>query len=1315
MALVQDHGPGGLHPAAPDPEDEPARGRLRHQSAHAASPPPAAKRRRRAAAPRVVPLNPLRGNVLAPRGTKSLHALDPRTGSPVEIKYYGAGAEGLHLRDPLALLCRVHLCDPPPDDFYRDFSLHTLIPKMQELRPAASDIWTLQPKQVLAHVAPVPDLDPDAKLLPFPLHFLVRQHRLFLIHSLVAENKCEFCGRCYKQSHTCSVRRRDFYFHHVQTHSAHWWQEIKFFPLGAHPDTRRLFVTYDVETYTNVNRFGKQLMPFMLVMQLSGDEQMAVEAERIARDQGWEPWRPHAHPRVFYLLTPQPKAIGCRFKEFRDSLQRRFALQLWHLFRRENLQLLQDLAAKQGLASPDDLQPDHFKGLKFHGRPRFWEIYVIGHNINGFDEIVLAAQVINHRGDIPAPFKISRNFMPRNGKILFNDITFGLPNPCHGKEHTGGGTDYALWEQGGCGDADFPLQSLKFMVRDTFALTHTSLRKAAEAYQLSVEKGCCPYLAVNEFYMKGTYRVDSDGFPEEGYWKDSDEYRLNKELWLQQKKTPDERYDLVQQTLDYCALDVLVTSELVLRLQDSYARFVREDVGLPLCAFNIFQRPTISSNSHAIFRQVLYRAERPQKPHLGPALLAPSHELYDYVRASIRGGRCYPTYIGVLQEPLYVYDICGMYASALTHPFPAGAPLNPYERALALHAWQRRLDLQDTPIDYFDPDLLPGIFTVDADPPPEDMLDVLPPFCSRKGGRLCWTNESLRGEVATSIDVVTLHNRGWRVRLQPDERATVFPEWRCVAREYVQLNIAAKERADRDKNQTLRSIAKLLSNALYGSFATKLDNKKTVFSDQMEGALVKGVASGQYSIKSSSFIETDNLSSEYMDAWAAEFLPGQLALEEPAGSSAEAGSGSEPEEDNDETPEHAPFYTPPNPVPGDPDHVTYTYKPITFLDCDEDALCLHTLEKNDPFIENNRYPSHIASFVLAWTRAFVSEWAGFLYDEDRGTPLHLRPLKSVYGDTDSLFVTERGHRLMETRGKHRIKKHGGGRLVFDPQHPQLTWLVECETQCSRCGADAYSPESVFLAPKLYALKSLRCPQCGHEGKGKLRAKGHPASELSYQLLLDCYLEEFQGGSARFETSRLTLKRSLASVQAQAHPFTVTETTLRRTLRVWKDRTLVPQTDGDGEMHRLVPYSNSRPNPRNQETCWIEMPSSTSERSGTKPRPSPNPSKGCRSPTASNPSKTSNPSRSSSRSAGPSSCKTSSGKTKSCATCSTPSCPTSTPRTAPAAPSTTPCNPSSGSSTDPPAAASHSSSATSCPPSSSSPPPRPSSSSPPRST
>lgn len=1084
--------------------------------------------------------------------------LDHRDRSPLEIKYH------FHLRPALEHLLEVHRLPPVahPHKLHDSLNDDQLKALALELRPQVAELWTVRGRG-LAEASSL--LEPGDRGndsgRAFPLRFLAlgtsNRRKVHLIHTLQHVLRCEHCGRFYKHQHDCSVRRRDFYFHHIHAQSSQWWQSIKFFPLGSHPRVERLFLTYDVETYTWMGAFGKQLVPFLLVMKITGEPTLVRLAVKLAHELHWDRWKEHTD--TFFCLNPQKQAVGRQFREFRDRLQILLTENLWEHF--VSCNPVEDWSRAEHDRSARELTYAQLEKCPLlRGTPRFIEFYVIGHNINGFDEIVLAAQVINNRSEVPGPFKISRNFMPRCGKILFNDVTYGLPNPKHKKR-----TDYTDWQRGICDDRDFKYQFVKVMVRDTFALTHTSLRKAAQAYSLPVEKGCCPYQAVNQFYMLGSYRGDADGFPLQEYWKDREEYLFNRELWKQKGEA---RYDIIKETLDYCALDVLVTASLVEKLQESYAHFISESVGLPDARFNIFQRPTISSNSHAIFRQILYRAEKPQRAHLSRHLLAPSHELYDYVRASIRGGRCYPTYIGILQEPIYVYDICGMYASALTHPMPWGAPLSPYERALAVREWEMALAKPRQVIDYFNRELLPAIFTIDADPPDERDLDVLPPFGSRKGGRLCWTNEPLRGEVATSIDVITLHNRGWNVRLVPDERTTVFPGWNCLAREYVQLNIAAKEKADREKNQTQRSIAKLLSNALYGSFATKLDNRQIVFSDQMGVEQLKGIAAGTISIKSSSYIETDNLSAQVMPAFSRQYVPQQLAFED-----------SEPEE-SDEEGGNAPFYTPEK----EQDHVTYTYKPITFLEAEEGDMCLHTLEKTDPLIDNDRYPSHIASFVLAWTRAFVSEWSDFLYAEDRGTPLEERSLKSVYGDTDSLFVTERGHRLMETRGKKRIKKNGGA-LVFDPERPQLTWLVECETSCSNCGADAYSPESVFLAPKLYALKCLQCPQCGNVSKGKLRAKGHAAESLNYDLMVRCYLADLQGDEKqRFNTSRLSLKRTLASAQPGAHPFTVTETTLKRTLRPWKDCTLAKL-----DAHRLVPYSQSRPNPRNEEVCWIEMP------------------------------------------------------------------------------------------------------------------------------
>ncbi|ARE31880.1 DNApol [red squirrel adenovirus 1] len=1103
------------------------------------------------AAPTMIhpPKKQKKGTAVAPRSTQLVYGIDG-DGQSWEVKYYSKTYDAL--QGIICLHGLHHLLENLKPDNELDLTYTASL-----LGIKSFEIWNITKGKITLslHEEEIEEKNPClSKLMILNFH-----SDLKIIKSVDKVYKCPDCGRFFKSSHSCNVRRRNFYFHNINKQSADWWESISFFPIGSHPETERLYITYDIETYTWHGHCGKQLIPFMLVFSITGSHKMQQTAARIATEQGWTEWkRDSDNVPIFYCLNPQKRLIGHKFKTYRHQLQLRFTQDLWQHFLHENPDVAQAAVERFNLPSPDDLTPSMLKQLKIQGRPKFVEVYIIGHNINGFDEIVIAAQVIQNKTDVCNAFTVTRNFMPRNGKILFNDITFALPNPTYQARK-----DFSLWEEGGCDDSDFRHQFVKFMVRDTFALTHTSLRNAAKAYNLSVEKGSCPYLAVNEFYMKGTYRVDDDGFPHESYWKDKAEYEENKLLWIKENAP----YDIVKKTLEYCIQDVKVTYKLVQKLCDSYSQFIREDVKLPLSHFNILQRPTISSNSHAIFRQILYKQVKTQKTNMGTAILAPSKEMYEYVRQSIRGGRCYPTFIGVLTEPIYVYDICGMYASALTHPFPSGQPLAPYDRNIAIIQWQNKLN-NPSQIDYFNTELLPGIFTIDADPPSEEWTDTLPPFCSRKGGRLTWTNESLRGEICTSIDMITLHNRKWKLRIIPDERCTIFPEWKCLCKDYVQLNIKAKEKADAAKNQTVRSIAKLLSNALYGSFATKLDNKKIVFGDQLlESA--KDIASGKVSIKSTSFIETDDFSAEILPEFSVTYSACHNGAP-PENTETRENSDSEEDTRLNTSSDHAHSYN-------------VTYKPITFLEADDEQLCLHTLEKNSDIIENNRYPSQIASFVLAWTRAFVSEWATFLFEEDYGKAIEDRPLKAVYGDTDSLFLTKEGRRLMETRGRKRLKKNGG-RLVFDELNPDLTWLVECETICQKCGGDAYSTESVFLAPKLYALKNTFCDSCQYEGKGKLRAKGHATDGLDYDTLVACYLSDSQQGTEKFATSRMSLKRTLASAQSHAHPFTVTEATLMRTLRPWKDMTLVYI-----DQHRLTPYSNRNPNPRNQESCLMELP------------------------------------------------------------------------------------------------------------------------------
>ncbi|AMB43022.1 DNA polymerase [Bat mastadenovirus WIV13] len=1087
-------------------------------------------------------ISKLKGTRVVRRACNYIQGIDS-DGEIIEIKYFNDTLKALqnifHVHLQELPFCLTHL------------NVSNIFTKIEECQPTNAKIYSYFKGKFKTT-----NINFNEPIVNFPLQFLIYKNKVFLINEINAMQKCDYCGRIYKNFHTCNLRRREYYFHNINVQTADWWESISFFPIGSCTLTEQLFVTYDVETYTWHGQFGKQLVPFLIVFKLSGNTNLVKIATEIALEQKWDQY--NSSENLFFYINPQKRSIGYKFKNFRELVQHKLTNLLWNEFIESNKNSLDTFMQLNNITDYEELSFNQIKKLTLSGKTRLIEFYIVGHNITGFDEIVLAAQVINNKYSVPKGFKILRNFMPRCGKILFNDVTFALPNPEYIKPTK---ETYKIWQEGICNPQDLKYQFVKVMVRDTYALTHTSLENAAKAYNLNIKKGCCPYTAVNEFYMLGTYQTDEDGFPACKYWKNSEEYKENKQIWKQSKKPS---YDIVQETIDYCILDVNVTSELVNKLLLSYKNFIAEAVNLPNSNFNIFQRPTISSNSHAIFKQCLYKSENLLGPNLDEILYAPSKEMYEYVRSSIRGGRCYLNYIGILEEPVYVYDICGMYASALTHPFPAGKPLNTFERNIEINKYVYYLQKYKT-ISYFDKNLLPGILTIDATPPPEHFLDLLPPFCSKKGGRLCWTNEPLKGEIATTIDIITLHNRGWKVEILPDDRSTIFPEWKCIAAEYVKLNIAAKEKADKEKNQTLRNISKLLSNALYGSFATKLDNKKTVFSDQMDDICKKDIAKGTYKIKNSTFIETDNYSAEIIPQFTVLYSPLKRADSE------------QPQLLNDQNLDtETSIYSVIN-------HVTYHYKPITFLDCDEDEACLHTLELNSPLIVNNRYASHIASFVLAWTRAFISEWSDFLYENDRGIPIDKRPLKSLYGDTDSLFLTELGRSIMEQKGRHRIKKNGG-KLVFDPKNPDLTWLVECETKCIKCGKDAYSSESIFMAPKLYALKDITCKFCKYVGPGKLRAKGHPKTELSYETMLACYLADIQQGNDHFQTSRLSLRRTLVTSMNNVQPFTVTQSTLTRTLRPWKDKTL-----HQVNQHLLIPYSTSNPNPRNTEVCWTELP------------------------------------------------------------------------------------------------------------------------------
>ncbi|AAD45950.1 pol [Ovine adenovirus 7] len=967
-----------------------------------------------------------------------------------------------------------------------------------------------------------------------PIELLILKGEIYLIKTVKQQNKCEFCGTIYSNIHNCSSRRRDFYYHNIHHETKLWWEKIKFNPVGA-IKAKRLFIVYDIETYTYHSLYGKQLTPYLLVFKLIGCKSLIKIASKIATDIGYE-----VNRECFVMLNKKEDEIGIAFKKFRTELQISVAKKYWSTF-------CENHGLESNLSYEDIMVLNKEKKLK-QCEPRYIELYVVGHNICGFDEIILASHVLEGiDSEELSMFKLTRSFMPRAGKLLFNDITLSLPNPCFKKPSH---TTYERWKNGIINFEDMKWQGIKFMVRDTFLLTHSSLRDAATAYQLSVSKGYCPYRAINDFFMLGEYEKENNGYPVQKYWNSFEEY-------LQNKPKHNQKYNLLEEAKEYCIDDVIVTAQLVEKLIEGYQEFCTTSLKLE-CSFNIFQRPTISSNTQALFKQIFYNEEDHPSEFLRN-LEAPSEKMYDFVRMSLRGGRCYPSFLGIFEEAIYVYDICGMYASALTHPLPYGKTLNAFEANAQIDYFQELLQRKEK-IDYFDNSIKPMIVVADCEPPSLDYLDVLPPLCSKKSGKLCWSNETLINEVLTSIDLITLHNRGWKCKIiKSSEMYAVWSDWKPLCQKYVKVNIMAKEKASKSNNKIQRSISKLLSNALYGSFATRIDKKKVVFAENIEEKDKKRLENGSAEITSYTTVISKSLPKRSFE-WNQYFsnLPEM------------------PPKDSKDTNENFNFPL----FIGNQDHVTF--KPITFLSADCNDLILTTIEDKEEWIKNNRYPTQIASFVLAWTRAFMSEWAEILYGEDMGKPYIEREIKSIYGDTDSLFLTEKGHQLMLSKGLHRLKKYNSN-LIFDEKHPCLTWLVECETVCNRCGAEAFSSETCILAPKLYALKDITCKNCKFIGEGKLRAKGHAKNCLNYEILKHCFTDYnlLEQPQKEFQTSRKSLKKTLQTASGTDVPFTVVEKQLTRILRPWKDQTMRKGIQWK-KGYLLYPYDKRHPNPRPQE-------------------------------------------------------------------------------------------------------------------------------------
>ncbi|AMB61117.1 DNA polymerase [Human adenovirus 7] len=182
-----------------------------------------------------------KGTVVAPKGHGTLQAIDISTNGPVEIKYH------LNLPHALEKIMQVNLLTLPTNltpQRLRTLDSSGLRALVLELRPCRAEVWTCLPRGLVsmttietedghADADNIVERQVQTPGLNFPLKFLVKGSQVQLIHEVHPVNRCEYCGRLYKHKHECSARRREFYFHHINSHSSNWWHEVQFFPIGS--------------------------------------------------------------------------------------------------------------------------------------------------------------------------------------------------------------------------------------------------------------------------------------------------------------------------------------------------------------------------------------------------------------------------------------------------------------------------------------------------------------------------------------------------------------------------------------------------------------------------------------------------------------------------------------------------------------------------------------------------------------------------------------------------------------------------------------------------------------------------------------------------------------------------------------------------------------------------------------------------------------------------------------------------------------------------------------------------------------------------
>lgn len=374
-----------------------------------------------------------------------------------------------------------------------------------------------------------------------------------------------------------------------------------------------------------------------------------------------------------------------------------------------------------------------------------------------------------------------------------------------------------------------------FRLFDICAFWTAPLRKVAKDLKLPVQKGDMDFDIINGFYNGGygdrdkpRSHVNTTDIDEDWVHSWTPYYgEGHEEAWEEvQKYKRDGKFDLKELSTHYCMRDVIVMRLAENMMQNMVSTISSSMVGFHL---NIFKRIGTPGISKAMLIAFMHANDI--------QIDVPQEDLYDVINVTKMGGRSEIGVLGVVEREMAFLDINSMYGTCMTAPFPIGIGV----RATTCHfllfeefleraknyGWRKsvRECYPEVSTDYG------FLFAyVDLIAPPKEKLYGFAHIAYRSKEGLIWSNESRECQPMTSIDMEYMARLGWTVKICRTMTAVYFEkgfsEIASLVQGYMQRRIKTTEPA-------LKTVLKLLANAMYGKFLENLhDSQFEVFCEE---------------------------------------------------------------------------------------------------------------------------------------------------------------------------------------------------------------------------------------------------------------------------------------------------------------------------------------------------------------------------------------------------------------------------------------------------------------------------------------------------